>query len=161
MPLDDLLGCVETSSALTMPFILFILWLVFEILLSARIAEQIGGGFLLLWMLSSIAGGLIVIRMSGWKALQRIQAAMSRNELPARDMLNGLLLMLAGVLLILPGPISDAAGLILLLPFVRAPALRAADAAVRRTRPDLQEPVTIEGEFVEVRARHRINRDEF
>ena len=108
-----------------MPFIIFLLWLVFEILLSARIAEQIGSGFLLLWMLGSIAAGIIVIRISGWKALQRIQAAMARNELPARDMLNGLLLMLAGLLLILPGPITDTAGLLLLLPFVRAPALRA------------------------------------
>lgn len=143
-----------------MPFILFILWLVFEILLSARIAEQIGGGFLLLWMLASVAGGIIVIRLSGWQALQRMQAAMARNELPARDMLNGLLLMLAGVLLILPGPITDTAGLLLLLPFVRAPALRAADATVRRARPDLHEPVTIEGEFVELRGRGRIDRDD-
>lgn len=142
-----------------MPFILFILWLVFEILLGARIAEQLGTSFLLLWMLSSIAVGIIVIRLSGWQALQRMQAAMARNELPASDMLNGLLLMLAGVLLILPGPISDVAGLILLLPFIRAPALRAADATVRRARPDLQEPVTIEGEFVEVRARDRIDHD--
>ena len=111
-------------------------------------------------MLGSIAAGIIVIRISGWKALQRIQAAMARNELPARDMLNGLLLMLAGLLLILPGPITDTAGLLLLLPFVRAPALRAADATVRRTRPDLHEPVTIEGEFVEIRTHERIDRDD-
>ena len=155
-----MLGCVETRAGGNMPCIIFLLWLVFEILLSARIAEQIGSGFLLLWMLGSIAAGIIVIRISGWKALQRIQAAMARNELPARDMLNGLLLMLAGLLLILPGPITDTAGLLLLLPFVRAPALRAADATVRRTRPDLHEPVTIEGEFVEVRTHERIDRDD-
>ena len=144
-----------------MPFVLFILWLVFEILLSTRIAGQIGGGFLLLWMLGSIAAGLIIIRVSGLQALQRIQAAMAREELPARDMLNGLLLILAGFLLILPGPISDTAGLLLLLPFVRAPALRAADATVRRARPDLREPVTIEGEFVELRSERRVDRDRF
>lgn len=143
-----------------MPFIVVILWLVTEILLSARIGEEIGGGFLLLWMAASVAAGVIVIRVSGGQALQRIRAAMARNELPARDLLDGLLLLLAGTLLILPGPVSDTAGLVLLLPLARRPALRAADAAVRRRRPDLREATIIDGEFVEIRdPSHRLDED--
>ncbi len=133
-----------------MPLLLFIVWIVLEVVLSAAIADAIGGGFVLLWMLGSVALGIIVIRRSGWQAIQRIQIALARNEVPARDLLNAVLLFGAGALLIVPGPISDSVGLLLLLPFMRAPALNAADSGVRRARPDLHEPIIIEGEFSDV-----------
>lgn len=141
-----------------MPLLLVIVWLVLEILLTAPIADAIGGGMVLLWFLATIALGVIIMRLSGWRAIQRIQTAMAQNELPTRTLLDTLLLFAAGTLLILPGPISDAIGLVLLLPWLRAPASRAADAGVRRARPDLREPVIIEGEFEEVVVRERVDR---
>ncbi|MHA7835362.1 MAG: FxsA family protein [Algiphilus sp.] len=143
-----------------MPLVVFILWMVLEILLSARIADAIGGGGVLLWMLGSIALGIIIIRRTGFQVVQELQAALAREEIPARTLLNALFHFLAGVLLILPGPLSDSMALLLLIPQVRAPALRAADAGVRRARPHFHEPTIIEGEFVEVRRDRQIHRDD-
>lgn len=143
-----------------MPLIVVILWIVLEILLSARIADAIGGGAVLLWMLGSIALGVIIIRRTGWQAVQEIQAAMAREEIPARTMLNALFHFLAGMLFILPGPMSDSIALLLMIPWVRAPALNAADAGVRRARPYFHEPTIIEGEFVEISRDHQIDEDD-
>lgn len=133
-----------------MPLIVVILWIVAEILLSARIADAIGGGAVLLWMLGSIALGVIIIRRTGWQAVQDIQAAVAREEIPARTLLNALFHFMAGLLFILPGPMSDTIALLLMVPQIRAPALNAADAGVRRARPHFHEPTIIEGEFVEL-----------
>jgi len=143
-----------------MPLIVVILWIVLEVLLSARIADAIGGGAVLLWMLGSIALGVIIIRHTGWQAVQEIQAAMAREEIPARTMLNALFHFLAGMLFILPGPMSDSIALLLMIPWVRSPALNAADAGVRRARPHFNEPTIIEGEFVEIRRDHQIDEDD-
>ena len=143
-----------------MPLVVFILWMVLEILLSARIADAIGGGGVLLWMLGSIALGVIIIRRTGFQVVQELQAALAREEIPARTLLNALFHFLAGMLLILPGPLSDSLAVLLLIPQIRAPALSAADAGVRRARPHFHEPTIIEGEFVEVRRDRSIDRDE-
>ena len=45
---------------------------------------------------------------------------MAQGEVPNSDMLNGLLLVIGGGLIFLPGFITDAIGLLCLLPFVRS-----------------------------------------
>lgn len=133
-----------------MPFLFFLVWLVLEVWMTLHLAELFGAGTVMLWLLAAVVLGIIVIRRAGWSAVPRIQAALARNEAPAREMLDAMMQFLAGALLIVPGPLTDIAGLMLLIPAVRAPALRAADARVRRARPDLHEPIIIEGEFEDI-----------
>jgi UPF0716 protein FxsA len=63
--------------------------------------------------------GLLVISRQSYAAFNQTLEAMSEGRPPVAPVLDGLFLMLAGGLLLLPGLISDAAALVLLIPPVR------------------------------------------
>ena len=87
----------------------------------------------LLWHLGSIFGPLTTIsvvlltgfvgawlaKMQGWLTMFRIRSELASGKLPAEAMGDGVMLLVAGVLLITPGVITDVVGLSLLLPPVR------------------------------------------
>ena len=97
-----------------MPLLLLLAWTFLETLLLMRLGRSLGGGVLLLYLLGSAAAGVLVMRRYGLGALQQVRAAMSRGEMPASAMMEGLLGLAAGMLLILPGLLSDAMALLLL-----------------------------------------------
>jgi UPF0716 protein FxsA len=57
--------------------------------------------------------------MQGFLVLGRIQASMNRGELPAGSLVDGLIILIAGALLITPGILTDAVGFLFLLPIFR------------------------------------------
>lgn len=69
-------------------------------------------------LLTGLAGGL-VLRWQGVAALREMQVRMQRDEMPARQMGDAMLIGLGGVLLLLPGYFTDLIGLLLLLPPTR------------------------------------------
>lgn len=83
------------------------------------------GGAIGLWptlacVVLSAALGLSVLRGQGLQAMTRLQASMARGEDPAGPMADGAMLMLAGLLLLAPGFLTDAVGAALLFAPVRA-----------------------------------------
>jgi UPF0716 protein FxsA len=69
-------------------------------------------------VLTGVLGGALV-RHQGLKALSEIQGSLGRNEVPAEALVSGLVLLLVGVVLILPGFITDTVGFLLLIPPLR------------------------------------------
>jgi len=69
-------------------------------------------------VLTAVAGGL-VLRWQGMSVLRELQTRLSRGEMPARQMGDAVLIGLGGVLLLLPGYLTDLIGLLLLLPPAR------------------------------------------
>jgi UPF0716 protein FxsA len=67
---------------------------------------------------TAVLGGLLV-RMQGLSVVLRVQQALGRDELPAIELLEGAVLLATGVLLLLPGFITDALGFLLLVPALR------------------------------------------
>ncbi len=130
-----------------MPLLLLLAWTFLETLLLMRLGRSLGGGVLLLYLLGSAAAGVLVMRRHGLGALQQVRAAMSRGEMPASAMMEGLLGLAAGMLLILPGLLSDAMALLLLV--LRRRVARQIDRRMAAARPDLRRPVVIEGEYRE------------
>lgn len=65
--------------------------------------------------------GVALIRLQGVTTLTRIRDKLNRDEIPATDMVEGLLLLVAAVLLLTPGFFTDAAGFLLLVPALRRP----------------------------------------
>ena len=64
-------------------------------------------------------GGAYLVRRQGAQALVKIQAALARNESPDVELIDGAFIFVAGLLLFLPGFLSDIAGIILLIPPLR------------------------------------------
>jgi UPF0716 protein FxsA len=72
-----------------------------------------------LLLLVSVLGAWIVKRQ-GVGLLRRVQAELAAGRVPGAALVDGLLLLHAGALLLVPGFVTDAFGLLLLLPPVRA-----------------------------------------
>ncbi len=60
--------------------------------------------------------GTACMRIQGLGMLRRVQESMARNEMPLREVFDGLCLLLAGALLLTPGFITDTVGFCLLFP---------------------------------------------
>lgn len=58
-------------------------------------------------------------KQQGFKVLQRIQSEISQGRFPADNLLDGFLLLIAGIVLLTPGLLTDLLGLSLLFPFSR------------------------------------------
>jgi UPF0716 protein FxsA len=101
-----------------MPFIVFILTCV-EIAGLIKLGQAVGGGPVLGEILLSGVLGLIILQMTGRSALKNIAVNVFVGRLSLHTLLrHDLLLLLAGVLLILPGLFSDAFALYLIARYI-------------------------------------------
>ena len=99
---------------------LFIGLPIVELALLLKLNERAGlGPTIFLVLLTGIAGAALV-RRQGVAILFRIQHEMAAGNLPAPQMIDGIMVLTAGALLVTPGLITDAVGFALLVPFVRA-----------------------------------------
>jgi UPF0716 protein FxsA len=104
--------------------LLLILWPVAELFVAIKVAEAIG---VLLTVLLLVIGwplGIWLARAEGRAAWRRLSAAVAQGRPPGREVIDGALVLAGGVLLIVPGFITDVFGLLLLLPPTRALARR-------------------------------------
>jgi UPF0716 protein FxsA len=65
-------------------------------------------------------GGAWLVKREGVGVMRRAQAKVNAGEVPGREITDGILILLAGALLLAPGFITDTLGVLLLLPPVRA-----------------------------------------
>ncbi|KII79288.1 FxsA family protein [Vibrio renipiscarius] len=83
------------------------------------------GGFLGLWptialVLVTAFVGASLVRSQGLQTLMNVQNRLQQGELPAQQIFEGVMLAVAGVLLLTPGFMTDALGMLVLLPAPRA-----------------------------------------
>ncbi len=72
----------------------------------------------LLLILDSIIGSWI-IRHEGARAWRALQAALQTGRMPAKELADGALILIGGTLMLSPGFVTDALGILLILPFTR------------------------------------------
>ena len=132
-----------------MPFFMVLAFVAVETWGILRIVHLIGGGYTLLYLLGAAIFGGWLIMHGGVTALKRVQIAMQRGELPTGDLFAGLIMAFAGLLFILPGPLTDVIGLSLLLGggAMRRRLGERLSTQMGEARPELKKPVTIDGEF--------------
>ena len=68
--------------------------------------------------------GAVLVRRSGMGVMRQIRERLARGEVPGKELVDGLLILAGGLLMLTPGFLTDAVGLLLLVPPTR-PALRA------------------------------------
>lgn len=100
-------------------FILFVVMPIAEIAVLINVGEIIGGWNTVLLVILSAMLGAFLVKREGVATLAQAQLKMQKGELPAKELGSGLLLLVAGVLLVTPGFITDIFGLLLTLPFTR------------------------------------------
>lgn len=83
------------------------------------VGRQIGVLPTLLLVVASIVLGMIILRRQGFQALAKLRQRSLPRDLPVERFFDTALVLLAGLLLIVPGFVSDLIALTLLLPFVR------------------------------------------
>ncbi|MFF5449276.1 FxsA family membrane protein [Streptomyces sp. NPDC012888] len=118
-------------------------WVVLEVWLLGLVAQAAGGLSVTLLLAAGLVLGVVVIKRAGRRAFKNLtgtfqqaqEAARTGRPPTAQEPGRGsgnAMTMLAGLLLILPGLLSDVAGLLLLLPPVRALAGRRAERILDR-----------------------------
>ena len=100
-------------------FIVFIGVPLAEIYVLIEVGRAIGALPTVILLVAIAAFGSWLLRRQGLHTLARVQTALARGELPAAALLDGLVLLLAGALLLAPGFLTDVAGFALLLPPIR------------------------------------------
>ncbi len=101
-------------------FVLFTALPVLEIFLLMRVGSAFGATTAIgLCLLTGFVGATLA-RSQGARAVQRMQETVARGMMPAREILDGVMILVAGVFLLTPGFVTDTIGLLLLFPPVRA-----------------------------------------
>ena len=100
--------------------LLFVLVPIAEIYVIIQVGQEIGA----LWTVAIlIVDSLIGARLLGWqgrRAWASFQTALAQGRIPHREVLDGALIILGGAFLLTPGFITDAVGILLLVPPTRA-----------------------------------------
>lgn len=138
----------------------FALVVALEVVVLAAVGRSIGPGWTVLLLFLDVVLGVAVIRRAGRRAVDALRTRLETGQLPDREVGDRGLVVVAGVLLAVPGFVSDLLALLLIVPFTR-PLFRGlvAGLAVRRvgrfapqagpgdaTRPG---PVVVRGEVID------------
>jgi UPF0716 protein FxsA len=103
-----------------------------ELFVIIKVGEAIG----VLWTIVLLVGmsvlGAALVKREGLAVLRRAQERIQYGEVPGEQLLDGVLILFAGALLLTPGFLTDAMGVLLLLPPVRFGLRRAARRRLQR-----------------------------
>ena len=105
-----------------MVFVLFLLllaWPALEIAIFIKVAGAIGWIAAILLTIATAIVGSSLMRIQGFKAMNRFLAGAESGELPVAAVIDGMGIFMAGVLLVMPGFVSDVIGLALFIPPLR------------------------------------------
>ncbi|WP_020208396.1 FxsA family protein [Gilvimarinus chinensis] len=96
--------------------LLFIVIPLIEIALFIQVGDEIGALATVGLIILTAAIGVLLLRWQGLATLLRARSRMASGELPAREMIEGILLAIAGAFLLTPGFFTDTLGFLLLIP---------------------------------------------
>lgn len=100
-------------------FVLFIVVPIIEIYFLIQVGSAIGVIPTILLVIGTAVLGTALLRQQGMSTMRRYQENVQAGKMPAGEMLEGLALLIGGVLLLTPGFFTDAIGFSLLLPPTR------------------------------------------
>lgn len=110
---------MDRGVAVRFLFALFIIVPLLEIFVLIRVGKILGGLPTVALVLATAFAGVWLLKRQGRDTLQRAQAKLAQGVLPTGELADGLFLAFGGALLLTPGFITDAVGLMCLIPGVR------------------------------------------
>ena len=91
-----------------------------ELVLLIKLTQQTSLPVTILVVIGTGVTGMSLVRWQGLKAWQQIQQQLASGQSPSKAIISGVLILVAGAMLLTPGLLTDTAGLLLLIPPVRA-----------------------------------------
>lgn len=126
--------------------ILFLIVPAAELLLLIYLGKIMGFWPTAVLILSTGVLGAWLARREGFRVLGQIQAEMGQGRMPARQLFEGLMVLVAGAFLLTPGLLTDLTGFLLLIPPVRE-AIVVRIAAYLSRKFQITRPETLEAEW--------------
>lgn len=124
-----------------------------ELYVLITVGSVIGAGWTILLLIATSVIGMLLLRLQGLTVFHRARTALARGEMPARQMLEGLAVLPSGVLLLLPGFITDLLGVVLFVPLIRRKLLLALvghhQVLFRQQQWSAQRHYSASGEIIE------------
>lgn len=100
-------------------FLFFTIVPLVELFILIKIGGHIGALNTILLVIFTVLLGAMLVRMEGLRTLRQIQSSLAQGQLPAEELIDGVLIFAGGILLLTPGVLTDLGALILLLPYTR------------------------------------------
>jgi len=100
--------------------ILFIIIPLVELYLLVVVGSRVGLPATILLVILTGAWGAYLAKSQGYSILGRIQAETAAGRVPTKELIDGLLVLIGGIVLLTPGLLTDLAGFCLMLPGFRA-----------------------------------------
>lgn len=100
-------------------FLFFTIVPLLELFILIKIGGHIGALNTILLVIFTVLLGAMLVRMEGLRTLRQIQSSLAQGQLPAEELIDGVLIFAGGILLLTPGVLTDLGALILLLPYTR------------------------------------------
>jgi UPF0716 protein FxsA len=126
--------------------LLFTLVPLVELYLLIRIGEIIGIGPTIALVIGTGAVGAVLTRLEGLRVLGRVRSDLAEGRMPTDHLLDGLLILVAGAVLLTPGLLTDGLGFLLLLPPGRRAVRKSLSAALER-RIGVNRPTVIDADW--------------
>jgi UPF0716 protein FxsA len=128
---------------------------ILEIYVIIQVGQVIGPWWTILLLIADSIFGSWLIRREGGRAWQALTSALESGRMPGTELADGALILIGGTLMLSPGFVTDAFGILMILPFTRPVARRLLTRVVtrrllngRRPGPGPQGPV-VQGEVVD------------
>ncbi len=102
-----------------LPLLLVVVALV-ELSVTVWVARAIGVGPTILALVVAFLLGIWVVKLAGLGVFRRFVATSAKGQVPHREIVDGFILLIVGALLLVPGLVTSAMGLLLLAPPSRA-----------------------------------------
>lgn len=100
-------------------FLLFVSWPIAEIAIFVEVGQAIGWLATILLTIATGVAGTYLMQIQGFAAMNRLLESADKGEPPVGPVLDGIGIFTAGVLLLLPGFLTDVVGLLLFIPPLR------------------------------------------
>ncbi len=123
-------------------FFLFTAVSLLEIFVLVKVGSFLGAWATISLVIITALVGSALVRSQGLQLLQQLQQRMAKGEMPGQQLIEGIMLIVTGVLLVTPGFVTDLCGLLLLQPAIRGKIAKVLIANVK-----LSPHATMSGSF--------------
>lgn len=113
-------------------FVAFVVVPLIEIYVLIQVGQVIGAWWTVLLLVLDSLFGAWLIKREGSKAWLALRTALETGRMPARELADAALILVGGTLMLAPGFVTDALGIVLILPLTRPLARRLLTRLVSR-----------------------------